>query len=217
MHTHVHAHPHTHTLAHTHTHTHYIFVVLIRSARIEPEPRQFVGVGNSTAYPEVTNTPIVATKDLVKVPKSVREKVMVDLQTTDPEFESSDFVKDDLGADAKTDTIDDKEEDQVFFWLQNHPDIYKEIRHQLKRFPAVLDFTPGDGTFGLVCLQDRAKYVPIPTNSDHRDVLDKIWADWIGQKVLNQDHPMHVHTSTMSWGQALPRSRQKHVSCMSLC
>ena len=161
-----------------------------RPARVDPEPRQYLGLGNSTAYPEVTGTPVPPTKELLRVPRQIREEIMKDLGQGDAEFETH-AVGDDTSLDLTAETEGDDGADAVLFWHANHALVYRELLHQLRnKYHICLDFTPGDGVFGLQCIEAGHKYWCFPVNESHCTVLLSIWEQWcIQNKVSKDPHP----------------------------
>ena len=156
----------------------------------------FVGCGNSTAYPEVPNTPIVATGDLLRVTRAEHSAIVASIGSIDDEWEpgSKDRTTEEVHlVDGTDDTLDG--ESAVLFWHTNHQLVVKEWLHQLKRFPIVIDGSPGDGTFGVVCMMDRIKYLPLPLCVEHQTVLQRLWQNWITDNVLLKDSNLISHCS----------------------
>ena len=71
-----------------------------------------------------------------------------------------------------------------FLWQPNHPDVFREIKHMLKRFPTIVDASPGSGDFGVVCLEDGNKYHCLPVNAEHRSYLMGRFQEWVEEKIL---------------------------------
>lgn len=162
------------------------------SSRVEPEPRLYVGMGNSTAYPEVHNTPIVNTADLLRCSKAEQAAVAAAMGNTDDDWEPARdpvFARlEDLGTEGPgPDDVVDPSDQVVLFWHCNHQLVLKEWLHQLRRFPIVIDGSPGDGSFGVVCMTERAKYMPMPLCGEHAAVLQRVWQNWVTDNVLLKD------------------------------
>lgn len=156
---------------------------------------------NSTAYPEVAGVPITPTSSLLKVQPDIRTAIMCAVTSTTQEFEEPHnpmTVADPLEHSFE-EPPDASAKEVVLFWAQNHEDVLRELRWQLKGYVGVLDCSPGDGTFGLIALQDRFKYLCLPLNEKHAEVLQSLWTKWVVNNVLSQEHVPAYDVASMSY------------------
>ena len=143
-------------------------------------PRKFVGIGNTTAYPDVRDTPLMLSSALDKVTPADRVRLFDTLNNTPTEWQEEIDKEDNSDDDSENlipQTIDmnDPNSDKVVaWWLTNHPLVLKEWLHQLGN-PAVIDFSPGNGEFGIVCREANCRYVSVAMNAFHAQWLYDKW------------------------------------------
>jgi hypothetical protein len=138
---------------------------------------------NSTAYPEITGVPLTPTKELAKVPKRIRDVIFTGVSQGDAEFDATDDQPE-LTADVEE---GDAADEVPLFWLQNHPLVIQELKHQFRRCTTFIDMSPGDGVMGEVCLVDKTKYMCFALNAEHSSFLTKRWSEMLSEKVLLKD------------------------------
>lgn len=152
-------------------------------------PRKYVGLGNTTAYPEVSNTPVVPTTSLSRCNEETRVLVFDTVGKTNTEWADAADLDEDEDDDIEETSADTDGTTHVLFWLVNHPAVCLEWLHQLGR-SVLIDFTPGDGTFGTVAFDQRVRYVSTPNNIHHSKWLKEKWNKHVVESCIEKDPVM---------------------------